>query len=362
MKKQILIYAMFTLALIFAGSTKSFGQYVNYMTGAPTCTPAIPLACAAANDPLHPLPGQTYTYTIATDPATIGTVHWFVTDESQIITSTVLGTPVLQPNRDVVDGEYILTAPAAVYDIAANTVKTIDISWKSFDAVTNKVLLVAYVTGAAGCSDNVEVFRIEPTFAFTLDVAGLLDGGSLGDEECLSPVESANYDGTNLTMNYGENWVFFSVNAANFVNSWKPTISALAANGSTIGTIEWAYPTQANIATGTWNAITVPVVAQVAGGAVGATGECIVIRVQVDHGSVEHDNLATPEVVTLSIDGVMYDAATSGYGNNAWNDLDEPASGTGACVNNITDKATYTLTPRPAITATAPAGGFEPKN
>lgn len=360
MKKQILILSMLTLALIFAGSTKSFGQYVNYMTGAPTCTPAVPLGCANADDPLHPLPGEVYTYSIETDPATVQSVLWFVTDQSQIITSTTLGSPVIQPIRDAVDGDYILTATAGVYNVPTNTAKTIDISWKSFDAVTNEVLLVAYVTGAAGCSDNVEVFRIEPTFAFTLDVAGLLDGGSLGDEECLSAVESAVYNGTNLTMDYGENWVFFSVNAANFVNSWNPIFSAVAANGSTIGTIEWAYPADAQANTN-WHASNVPVLAQVAGGAVGAAGECIVIRVQVDHANVEHDNSVAAEVVTLSIDGVMYDAATAGYGNSAWNDLDEPASGTGACVNDITDQATYTLTPRPAITTTV-VGGFEPKN
>lgn len=361
MKKQILIFAMFTLALIFAGATKSFGQYVNYMTGAPTCTSALPLSCATADDPLSPLPGEVYTYTIETDPSTVESVLWFVTDESDIITSVTLGTPVVQPIRDAIDGEYVLTAPAGVYNVAANTAQSIDISWKSFDGTTNEVLLVAYVTGTSGCSDNVEVFRIEPSFAFTLDIAGLLDAGGLGSEECLSQVEGASYDGTNLTMDYGENWVFFSVNAANFVNSWEPTFSATAANGSTIGTIEWAYPADA-IANTNWNASGDPVIAQVAGGAVGETGECIVIRVQVDHAGVEHDNLVAAEVVTLSIDGVMYDAATAGYGNNAWADLDEPASGTGSCVNNITDQTTYTLTPRPAITATAPAGGFEPKN
>lgn len=356
MKKQILFLTMFTLALIFVGN-KSYGQYVDYMTGAPDCTPAVALGCADADDPLHPLPGEVYTYTIDTDPASVQSVLWFVTDESEIITWTTPGTPIVQTNRDAINGDYILTATAP-YNDPLNTSQTIDISWKSFDAVTNEVLLVAYVTGAAGCSDNVEVFRIEPTFAFTLDVAGLLDGGSLGAEECLSPVESAEYDGTSLTMDYGENWVFFSVNAANFVHSWEPDFSAVATNGSTIGTIEWAYPDDA-ITNTNWHASGVPVLAQVTGGAVGATGECIVVRVQVDHAGVEHDNSVTAEVVTLSIDGVMYDAATTGYGNTAWNDLDEPAGG-GDCVNNITDTASYTLTPRPAITTTV-VGGFEPK-
>jgi len=356
---------MFTLALIFAGSNQSYGQYVNYMTGAPTCTPAIPLGCTTTDDALHPLPGKSYTYTITTDPLAVGNVHWFVTDQSDVITSTVLGTPVLQPTRDGVNGTYVLTATAGVYD-TPGAAKTIDISWKSFDGATNEVLLVAYVTGAAGCSDNVEVYRIEPTFAFTLDVAGLLDAGGLGAEECISPVESAIYTGgTDLTMDYGENWVFFSVNAANFVDSWEPTFSAVAANGSTIGTIEWAYPADAVSGTAAgWHASGAPVQASAgAGGAVGTAGECIVVRVQVDHAGVEHDNLVAPEVVTLSIDGVMYDPATTGYANGALADLDEPASA-GACVNNITDEADYTLTPRPALTDVTPvvAPGFEPKN
>ncbi|WP_319500087.1 hypothetical protein [uncultured Draconibacterium sp.] len=359
MKKQILFLTVFVAALL--AGMNSYGQYVNSMTGAPTCTPAVPLSCLSDADELHPLPGEVYTYTITTDPATVGDVHWFVTDESDIITSATLGTPVLQPNRDVVDGDYILTA-SAHYDTPGAS-KTIDISWKTFDT-SNEVLLVAYVEGAAGCSDNVEVYRIEPSFSFTLDVAGLLDAGGLGAEECISPVESAVYDGTNLTMDYGENWVFFSVNAANFVDSWEPTFSAVAANGSTIGTIEWAYPTDAQANTN-WNVSGTPVDAVVAGGAVGAGGECIVVRVQVDHGSVEHNNTTAAEVVTLSIDGVMYDPATDGYGNAALADLDEPAS-SGACVNDVTDVATYTLTPRPALVDAIPdtpnPTDFEPKN
>ena len=355
---------MFTLAIVFAGTMNAFGQYVKNLTGAPTCAGvAQPLTCAT-DDALHPLPGKVYTYSITTDPGTVESVHWFVTDESEIITSTVLGTPVLQPNRDVVNGTYVLTATSGVYDVSTNTAKTIDISWKTFDPLTHEVLLVAYVSGANGCSDNVEVYRIEPSFAFTLDVIALLDNGTPGAEECLSEVESAIYDGTNLNMDYGENWVFFLVSAANFVHSWEPTFSATAANGSAIDTIQWAYPTdaQANV---NWNESGVPVDAQVAGGAVGADGECIVVRVKVDHAGEEH---AEPEneVVTLTINGVMYDPAAvvgSEYSNTAYNDLDNPTAPVTACDPNVNDTATYTLTPRPALTDTTPvvAPGFEPK-
>lgn len=356
MKKQILFLATFTLALIFAGTNWSYGQYKNFMDGAPSCATSVPLGCATTDDGLHPLPGKSYAYTITTDPVTVASVLWFVTDESDIITYPA-GAPVLQPNRDAINGTYVLNATAAAYNVPANTAKTINVSWKSFDPVAHKVVLVAYITGAAGCSDNVEVYKIEPTFAFTLDVAALLDAGGLGAEECLSPVEEAIFDGTNLTMNYGENWVFFSVNAANFVGSWKPAFTAAAANGSTTGTIEWAYPADAQ-ANANWHATGDPVNASVAsGGAVGASGECIVVRVQVVHANVEHGE-PNDEVVTLSIDGVMYDSATSGYGNGSLADVDDNA---GTCVNNISDTKTYTLTARPKATTVTPIP-FVPKN
>ena len=171
-------------------------------------------------------------------------------------------------------------------------------------------------------------------------------------------LNTATFDGTNLTMDYGENWVFFSVNAANFVGSWEPELAATAANGSTIGTVEWAYPADAQ-ANANWHASGVPVNASAAsGGAVGAGGECVVVRVQVEHNSVEHGGATNDEVVTLSIDGVMYDSTTSGYGNASLADVDDNA---GACDNGITDTETYTLTARPKATTVTPTP-FVPKN
>jgi len=368
MKKQILFLALFSLALIFA-SSKSYGQYINYVEAASAaavgCTPALPLTCASAADALHPLPGQVYPYSVTVTPGTFSSIHWFVTDELNVIASQA----ALTTDIDAVNGSYVLTATPAAYNQPAQTAATLDISWKSFNGTTTPVLLVAYVTGASGCSDNIEVFRIEPTFAFTLDIAGVLFDGTVDTtpEECLSPVESATYNGTtSLVMDYGENWVFFTVNAANFVNSWLPTFTASVTGGSTIGTVEWAYASEAilnaaGVATGDWNAATVPIDASVAsGGAVGSGGECVVLRVRVDHGGTELDASAAAAVVTVGVNGVMYNAATSDYSNLALTDLDEPAVA-GACVNNITDEETFTLTPRPSLTTTVAVGGFEPK-
>lgn len=361
MKTQILFPTFFIVA-IFTSVSWSYGQDSNILTGAPASTPAIALVCSGNDDALHPLPGETYAYTIATTPEAIGTVHWFVTDANAVLTD--IGT--LTTNRDLVNGTYVLDATPGVYDVPGNTAKTINVSWKSFNGNVNEVLLVAYVTGALNCADNIDVFRIIPSFGFTLDIAGLLNGGGLGNEECISPVVSATYNGgTNLTMDYGDNYVFFSVNAANFVNSWMPTFTSAVTGGSVAGAVEWAYPADA-IANDDWNPATEAVVAQDASGVVGPLGECIVLRVQIVHNAIENNAIAGAPVVTVGVNGVMYDPVSTGYGVATNADLDEPLAA-GPCVNNITDEATYTLTPRPALVdATVPVSaidpGFEPKN
>ena len=382
MKKQILILTFFVAA--FLAGNNAFGQVLydaNYVEGVSVaCTPAVGLSCATDADPLHPLPGEVYTYavTLTAGASTTPTIHWFVTDDLDVI--SVNG--VLTTDIDAIGGDYVLTAGAdpgtatnAKYNDATNTTPTIDISWNSFPGTT-PVLLVAHVYDEIACTDNIEVWRIEPTFGFTLDIAGLLDDGTLGAEECVSPIVSAIYDGSaNLTMDYGDNYVYFTVNAANFVDSWMPTMSASYTGTGTVSDIEWAYPDQAILGTagaasGTWNSATTAVDASSAsGGTVGAGGECIIVRVNVDHGSTENDYLAGSQTVTLSIDGIMSDPAAVGtateYTNGNLADLDEPTTGT-ACANDITDEATYTITPRPALvdntTDTPNVTDFEPKN
>jgi hypothetical protein len=350
---------MFTLAIIFAGTDKVFAQtYIKHIDGGtPDCAPAIPLTCAGSSGPLNPTPGQIYNYSISTDPAAVASVLFFVTDASPVISAGVL-TATRDANGGA--GDYILNAEAAVYNVAG-AAKDIDISWQWFDGIVHEVLVVAYVTGAAGCSDNIEVWRIQPSFSFTLDVLSMGGDGNLGTKaipasECASPVESATYNDPNLTMDYGENWVFFSVNAANFSDSWMPALSAVVTGGSTIGAVEWAYPADAvSGAAAGWHANTVPVDASAAAtnGVVGAAGECIVVRVEVQHG-----NNPTPsgagdtETVTLSINGTMYDVANNNYTNAALKDVDEVA---GSCNPNVTDTGDFTILARPTITAVAPA-------
>ena len=350
---------MFTMALIFAGTNKSYGQDLSNLPATACPNPTI-LNCATDGE-LSPIPGKSYTYTVDIDPVvSTGKVNWFVTDAADIITAAGLTSDI-----ELNDGTslFLLSATAAAYNSATNVSPTIDVSWQSFNGTTNKVLLVAFVQGEAGCADNIEVFRIEPTFAFALEIAGILPNGTLpagNAEECLTPILTASYDGTYLTMDYGDNYVFFAVNANNFVDSWQPTFTVASTGTPVVLTdVQWAYPAQAILAAGIWNATTVPVDAQITSGAVGAAGECIIVRVHLDHGNVEND---VASAVTLTVDGIMWDMTGGSYTNNALADLDNGAAPTDPCVVGSNDVATYDLTPRPNITENNPNPGFEPKN
>lgn len=382
MKKQILFLAMFTLALIFAGTNNVFGQDPNFIP-ATACAPVTPLLCATDNA-LTPLPGKTYTYTIGVSPTvSTGNIQWFVynaTSATSIITGGSIATAVAAAEKNDGTSKYLLSATATKYNAVSGNIgaagSTIDISWQSFDGSANKILLIAYVKGEGGCSDEIQAYQIVPNFAFTLDIAGLTTAGALpasgNANECISPVQSATYTAGNpgtMAMDYGENYVYFTVTAANFVNKWKPTFTITPNNLTTVAAlttaaVEWAYPLEAvkntgganPVANGTWNPASTEVLALAASKAVGPTGECIIVRVHLDYGS-NINNASAARSVTLGVDGIMFDPSASAgneYANNSLKDLD-PDPAPGPCTNDGTDQAQYDITPRPNVTATAPA-------
>ncbi len=371
MKKQILLFTLFTIALMLWG-TIAKSQDINYLDIATVnCPPVTSLGTCAQDTELNPIPGKTYTYTIGVTPAvtTNGRVRWYVYNASQhggnIIVNGSMQDAIDNAEVDGGTSQYLLDAEDGIYNDEDNTSASIDISWQAFDGATTHILLIAYVDGEL-CADNIEVWRIEPSFSFTLDLASVNPDGALNNgEECVTPVQIATYNvaSTTMTMDYGENYIFFAVTAANFVHSWMPTF-AVTSTGTPVAVtdISWATPDQAIISTpGTWNAATEPVPARNPSGAVGSAGECIIVRVHVDHNTVEND---ADFVVTLTVDGIMYDAAETGtdkYSNTDLADLD-PNPATGPCLVGSYDKEDYTITGRPNITPANPTDPFVPKN
>lgn len=363
MKKQIL-FLILLAAAVLVGSGKSYAQIVptatlnteeDALTATPTyCVPAIPLTCVENATALTPIAGESYNYEISTSPN--AKVTWIVTSDANVLTSQGVLTSAV--DADGGGGSYILDAEDGVYANSGNTATDIDITWKTF--TQTGVLLVAYAVDEVGCTDNIEVWQILPSYAFTLDIAGLTDAGAQGASECVVPVQTATFNGTSLVKDYGTNYIFFSVNAANWVNSWKPTIAASTNGGSAIGTIEWAYADEASGASSIWHTATDPILAShYSTTSVGSTGQCIVVRVPVQHLAAT-ESLAD-EVVTLEIDGNMYDSENSDY--LSYPDLDEEASSGSGCQTDITDAANYTITPRPNVLEVNPVPGtFVPSN
>lgn len=408
---------MFCVAMIFAGTNDVSAQNDTELASGttPTCITPTTLTCFGTATSLHPAVGVEYTYTItSTDYATSGTekVHWFVIDNADMATAggiiaTAADMSHLATLIDPANGtESLLTADAAynveVTAATPNTSDEVKLSWSYFDGQSQVILLVAYVYDAANCTDNIEVFRIFPEFSFTLDVAAIdqdlsttvAPGAATPADECVSPIESASYapgagtpadngDGT-LTIDYGQNYVYFMVNAANFVGAWDPLFDFAYDGTGTITEAAWIYPNAAESAGATWNAIDVSggltdvtSATKIIGGGgavaadgsaantaaaltpVGAAGECIIVRVLVDHGTGA-ENIVS-RTVTMTVDGTMYDATDGDYENTALADYGEDTGSDGVCDQVANDDViTFVLTPRPDVNEDDPTP-FEQK-
>lgn len=403
MKKQILFLTFF-IAAILAGMS-SYAQYLTVPNldadGTIECITAKPLTNCTGVDELHPVQGVEYTYTVNSTSGN-ETVRWFVVNNMDLKDPSTGGqvdslinslNQVLPVGSSYIDpatglGDYILNLGTTNndYDDDAATNHSIDISWKFFDGYQpEEVLLVAYVRDELNCTDNIAVYRIIPTPSFTLDIAVLNDNGDsiagpldAVEGECVSPIEFATYQsaddnapGSMLTVDYGENWVYYVVNAANFIDSWRPRFQISYAGARDSMEAQWTYIQAAtNTANSAWHSINIATGTSpddvIAGGGAAdgsavnsagdmevsaATGECIVIRVRIDYGTVaEHDNATS--ILSVAVDGTMYDPSDGSYTeDNGFDDLYFAD-----CTDDgfTYDVVTYEITPRPEAEAGTP--------
>lgn len=388
MKKQILILVVIVLAA-FANVNKSYGQIG--LSSSPTCATAKPITATCVDNGLTPVAGVEYTYTVdvPTPPGT-KTYHWLVTKDQTFIDA---GSFVANP--EVVATSDVIIAAGTGYNTATADLTSIDITWDYFvHDDNNPVFLVVYVTNDDACdNDNIEVYIIKPSHSFTLDVANVgVDGATItdgGNGPCAANVASAKYDVPSQTvlMNYGINYLFFSVTAANFKDSWLPSfqVSGDGITGTTgdrsVTAIDWQYSAQATTATG-WNGsnisnaaglytgvATTAVAASSSGGTVGSDGECIIVRVTIDNGRIE---TITNAAITFAVDGIMKDptatVAADFYTNTVLGDVHHTASATPTdpCPwvdGFVNDRVTQNITPRPNINEVIPDDpAFVPKN
>jgi hypothetical protein len=360
MKKQILFLAFFVLAS-FASITTAFGQ--EDLTATPDCPIPNPIdpTCLSA-DALHPIPGTAYTYSV-TVPNIVtgtGTYTWFVTQDMDFITSGTLTSNMETPGAAL---SHMLDASTELNTATAD-LKEISITWKSFvydDAAPVFVVIHVVGTDAADCPvNNLKVYKIEPVQAFTLDIASVnVDGTTQAygtpAESCFPEIVSAEYVVANdaITYDFGVSYAFFAVTAANFNTSWRANfeVGGLDAKQELIN-IHWQRPGDA-----TWTATTAPgtlgshqideIPVVDASGAVGADGECIVVRVTVAHHNYEG---IAAQTFTLAVDGETELAATT-----VLKDLHHLAgTDCGKDDGFDNDIAEHTFNPRPEINSTTP--------
>lgn len=316
MRKSIFLTAIFTLLV-------SVSVFAQELTGTVTCpTPtSVDQTCLEA-DALHPIAGTEYTYEVNVPTPATGTkkYKWIVTQDVNFIQDGDL-TSAIENNDGT--GDYVLDAGTGYNDEASAT-NQLKITWKSFVHDSAKpVFVVINVTNENGCStNNLKVYKIEPKNAFTLDIAnveatkdettGVYTAGNVTSSNvssCISKVAGAKYNPTEdkVEYDYGTDHLFFAVTAANFSTSWKPTFKLDGVATGEVAKVEY----KRNNATDSWTEAVVDgtdpkqyngeaVDADAANGTVGQSGECILVRVTVEHKKVE---TIADQDITLAVDG-----------------------------------------------------------
>ncbi len=312
MKKQIF---SLIVAIIAIGFSTAFGQV--------TCPIPRPIDITCLpSDALHPIPGTPYDYSVVV-PTPPGTkvYTWFVTQDQAFITA---GT--LTANRETAPGVHI-AASGVGYNNPATGLPTLNLTWKAFvPDPTLPVFVVIHVQNTASTPDacvsmNMKVFKIMPVNAFTLDIAnvsvlGVASPLEAAIDRCIHDIVSATYDATapeGVIYDFGVDYLYYVVTAANFSTSWLPSVQLSGVNAQeTITAVDWARPDDFAFATphamplaaGSYTS-TDPVTVLDPSGTVGTTGECVLIRVTIDHtaGGLQYQGL-TDEIITLAVDGI----------------------------------------------------------
>lgn len=272
---------------------------------------------------------------------------------------------------------------------------TINITWRAagYDR-TLPIFLAIMVVGDDGiCTpNNIKIYKIEPRFAFTLDIDNLLaDGtlaGSYGDNinKCISDIQSAVYNAAapeGIDYDFGENVLYYEVVAANWYDRWQLSTRLTGLQTGQTATIDWAYaPTTrpidfttiadwynvapAGSVDGDFTSSTHIQIQASGAPSVDDEGESIIIRVTVDHGTQWQGIDIVP--IELRVDGVLVHDISGTWtpaDPSVEGDIHTEAGGTpSACpwFDGFTnDVATQTILARPAINSLSPpAPGYLP--
>jgi hypothetical protein len=411
MKKQILFVAMFTLAIIFAGTDNVFGQALLPGITSPTkplpLQPIPPIICATSATALNPVPGVPFTYAMtnaAGEPSVNWT--WYATKDQNFISVVPPASPVLNiATQLTVAASELLPGTSAGYGVdnrGTGTTGTptgsasVTINWSSAVLAATSyhgavapgtpTFVVGYSENSAYCTDNLQVFEINPQPNFTIDIAAIdaagatLDWGIDTEERCVDRVQSAVYDPVNfdLNMDYGTNTIYYEVAAANFVTNFAPQFRVLGGLNTTQTAVISIYDSYANASAAAgvpiWTSATIaatdvnatnyrvnlPLTATNIPDV--ATGVSFYVKVVIDNNTEESlaDN---PFILAVDAqDNVKADGTANT--TSIW-DMEDADCPTLADAADQVDQSTITITPRPTLnmvptTTTGEPGGAAP--
>jgi hypothetical protein len=404
MKKQILFLAFFTLAIFIAGTTKVMAQV--------HVSDPLLLNCADTL-PLHPRAGVPYKYIVETpsgNPVGQTDYTWWVTKNPNFI-DTVLTAPgdptYLWADTTgmlrITNGELINAVPGAgTYGNIgpiSNHDSTITITWSSeilaateygpeggdasqWQSASSTVKTPTFVAVLAqgSCTDNLEVFEINPSPAFTVDIRNLAPDLDNYVEmpyfqdtaQCVDVVRKAVYNSSTheIEMDYGADTLYFEVVATNYVSNWYPyfivqrglydnqtadvtlhrNFTGAKQDSALIGALVTIDASQVgDTIFGSGNDIGAATQISQAAGQDNSQGISIFVKVVVHHNDYELDGAdmhdATGDDFVLSLDG-RDDNNTGDWDLENNNPTADPCTTVGA---DQVDESTHTLLPRPTI-------------
>lgn len=328
MKKQILILIMAIIAISFS---TAYGQAIHH-------TNPQPLSCTSG--PLNPIAGVPYDYSATLAPAG-GSAYWYATTSTTFIAGSARTA-----TEEAVGGSFIATATNyRDGSAAAVSPSTTNITWNAaglstINAAAPLFLVVDYTAAATSCANNMKVYQILPQNGFIVDIYNLDQSKAnpvfnTDVPSCVSDIAGATYSGGAIVTDYGKNYLYFEVVAANFNSKWTPSFAVAGLQPGQTSVIEWSYDNAfATIETG--DVITALTNT--------STGVSIFVRVTVSNGTYEGLS-DTP--VALTVNGVS--------------DALPDVTNTDCALNTLTDdQAIQTIKARPRVTGTTGTGFITP--
>ena len=329
MKKQLLL----TIVVLFATTlaNTAIGQAIHHS--------AIPQPLVCVSTPLTPFAGVPYDYSAILNP-TGGSAYWYATTSTTFIAGSARTA-----TEQAIGGAFV--SAATNYQNAASgaaSPTTANITWNgtglSTVTGTNPLFVVVdYTAPAAGCANNMKVYQIIPKNGFTVDIynadqAKTTTPWATDYSTCVSSIASATFSGGKIVTNYGINYLYFEVVAANFSTKWTPAFSVSGIQAGQTSLIEWSYDnTFATVqTTGDVNTLLTNT----------SAGVSIFVRVTVNNGTYEG---LTDTPLTLTVNGVsdgLPDIMNSDCTQTSLTD----------------DQAKQILRSRPTVTAAAATGAF----